>query len=297
MSKDGTSRCASCGIAENDEVKLKKCNGCFLVKYCGVKCQKEHRKQHKQECKARAAELRDELLFKQPEETHLGDCPICCLPLSLDMANSGMHFCCSKLICHGCNYANQMRELKQRLQPSCSFCREPVPATKEEAEKQRMKRVEANDPIALSHEGGEQHKKGDYTRAFEYFTKAAELGDVWAHYQLSLMYHDGLGVEIDEGKEIHHLEEAAIGGHPEARYMLGSVEGRKGNIERAMKHWIIAATQGYGVSMKELMRAFKSGFVGKEDLAATLRAHKAAVDATKSPQREAVEKSLPNSRK
>ena len=45
------------------------------------------------------------------------------------------------------------------------------------------------------------------------------------------------------------------------------------------------------------MRAFKSGFVGKEDLAATLRAHKAAVDATKSPQREAVEKSLPNSRK
>jgi hypothetical protein len=36
-------------------------------------------------CKKRAAELRDEILFKQPENTHLGDCPICFLPLSLDL--------------------------------------------------------------------------------------------------------------------------------------------------------------------------------------------------------------------
>ena len=64
-----------------------------------------------------------------------------------------------------------------------------------------------------------------------------------------------------------------------------------------MKHWIIAATQGYGASMKELMNAFKEGCVSKEDLAATLRAHQAAVNATKSPQREAAEKSLLNSRK
>ena len=155
MSKDGTSRCASCGVAENDAVKLKKCNGCFLiVKYCGVKCQKAHRPQHKRACKKRAAELRDELLFKQPESSHHGDCPICCLPLSLDMEKSGMHLCCSKVTCLGCEYANQMRELKQRLRPSCPFCREPTPATKEEGEKQNMKRVEVNDPLALSHEGG-----------------------------------------------------------------------------------------------------------------------------------------------
>ena len=35
------------------------------------------------------------------------------------------------------------------------------------------------------------------------------------------------------------------------------------------------------------MKAFKEGFVEKEVLAVALRAHKAAIDATKSPQREA----------
>ena len=28
--------CASCGIAQVDEIKLKKCNACQLVRYCGV---------------------------------------------------------------------------------------------------------------------------------------------------------------------------------------------------------------------------------------------------------------------
>ena len=53
-----------------------------------------------------------------------------------------------------------------------------------------------------------------------------------------------------------------------------------------MKHWIIAATHGHDESMKELMTAFKHGLVSKEELAAVLRAHQAAVDSTKSQERE-----------
>ena len=56
--------------------------------------------------------------------------------------------------------------------------------------------------------------------------------------------------------------------------------------ERAVKHWIISAAQGYDSSIKWLMAAFKHGFVEKDVLAAALRAHKAAADATKSPQRQ-----------
>ena len=56
-----------------------------------------------------------------------------------------------------------------------------------------------------------------------------------------------------------------------------------------MTHWIIAATQGFDGSMQLLMEAFKEGFVEKDVLAATLRAQKAAVEATKSPQRQAAE--------
>ena len=61
-----------------------------------------------------------------------------------------------------------------------------------------------------------------------------------------------------------------------------------GNTERAVKHWVVAATQGED-SMKALMKAFKEGHISKEDLAVALRAHYAAVSATKSPQREAAD--------
>ena len=93
----------------------------------------------------------------------------------------------------------------------------------------------------------------------------------------------------DVEKDIHHLEEAAIGGHPLARHYLGGEEWNNGNVERAVKHWIIAATQGQDDSIKALMKAFKEGHVSKEVLATALRANYAAVDATKSPQREAAE--------
>jgi hypothetical protein len=59
-----TLTCASCGTAGVDDIKLKDCDDCDLVKYCSVKCQKDHWPKHKKECKKRAAELHDEILFK-----------------------------------------------------------------------------------------------------------------------------------------------------------------------------------------------------------------------------------------
>ena len=178
--------CASCGIAEVDNIKLKDCDGCDLVRYCSDECQQNHKAEHKEACKKRAAELRDNILFKQPESTHLGDCPICCLPLPLDPTKSTLMGCCSKVICNGCDHANERREDEMRLAPKCPFCREAVPETKEECRKQNMKRVEANDPAAIRKEGIEQYNKGDYSSAFGYWTKAAELGDAEAHFNCQL---------------------------------------------------------------------------------------------------------------
>jgi hypothetical protein len=56
-----------------------------------------------------------------------------------------------------------------------------------------------------------------------------------------------------------------------------------------VKHWIIAASQGDDLSIKLLLKKFRRGIVSKDDLAAALRAHHVAVEATKSPQREAAE--------
>ena len=277
--------CASCGIAEVDDVKLKPYNGCDLVAYCSDACEKDHRPEHKEACKERSAELRDEMLFRQPESTHLGDCPICCLPL-LDKQQSEFSPCCSKVICKGCSYANQNREWEMRLQPSCPFCRHPIPKSQEEAGKRSMKRVAVNEPAAIRKMGNAVYNKGDYDGAFKYWTRASELGDADAHYHLSLMYSEGGGVEKDEEKQLYHLEEAAIAGHPAARHYLGAYEGRNGRFERAVKHYIIAANLGYNESIQMLKEGYKAGVVSKEDFAAALRAHHAVVNATKSPQRE-----------
>mmetsp|Transcript_30410 Transcript_30410/g.51705 ORF Transcript_30410/g.51705 Transcript_30410/m.51705 type:complete len:297 (-) Transcript_30410:174-1064(-) len=278
--------CASCGIAGVDDVKLKKCIACYLVKYCSIKCQREHRSQHKKECKKRAAELRDEILFKQPESSHHGDCPICFLPLSLDNDKSSVMSCCSKIICDGCN---EMRELEGKIQPKCPFCRHSPPKSQAEARKNNMKRVEANDPVAMCQMGRRRYSEGDYDGAFEYFSKAAALGDIVAHNNLSVMYQKGEGVEKDDKKAVHHLEQAAIGGVPFARHNLGIIENRDGRMDRATKHFIIAAKLGYDNSMKTVKEGFKRGLVSKEDFAAALRGHQAAIDATKSPQRDEAE--------
>ena len=76
--------CASCCNNEGDDTEFKPCPECDLVHYCSDKCRKDHRTEHEATCKERAAELRDELLFKQPESSYSGDCPICFLPHPLD---------------------------------------------------------------------------------------------------------------------------------------------------------------------------------------------------------------------
>eukprot|EP00985_Skeletonema_marinoi_P001625 scaffold653_cov132-Skeletonema_marinoi.AAC.5 len=278
--------CASCDIAELDDIKLKTCDACDLVKYCSDKCQQDHQPQHELRCKERAAELRDEKLFRQPESTHLGDCPICFLPLQLDLENSMMS-CCGKMVCRGCDYANMLRERQARLQQTCPFCRRPLPNTQEEAVANYMKRVEKNDPVAMTHIGRKHYNNGDYESAFEYLTKAAELGDAIAHHCLSIMYREGLGVEKDEKKGVYYLEEAAIAGHPKARYNLAGYEWDNERYDRAVKHYIIAANLGHDTSIQLLKESYAAGKVSKDDFAAALRAHQAAVDATKSPQREA----------
>ena len=280
--------CANCGKVEVDNIKLKKC-ACNLVKYCSVECQKNHRSQHKKACKKQLAEIREDKLFRQPDESHHGECPICCLPLPLDERKTTINTCCCQLICNGCSHANDCREREQGKWPTCPFCREPMPKSEEETDKILMKRVKANDPNALILVGSRCNVEGDYDRAVEYFTKAAELGDVEAHYQLSYLYREGQGVEKDLKRQLHHLEVAAIGGHPSARHYLGFIEGENGRYERAYKHYIIAAKLGYDDALEVVKQNFRRGYVNKDDFEAALRGHQAAVDATKSEQRDAAE--------
>mmetsp|Transcript_12537 Transcript_12537/g.24983 ORF Transcript_12537/g.24983 Transcript_12537/m.24983 type:complete len:113 (+) Transcript_12537:424-762(+) len=93
-------------------------------------------------------------------------------------------------------------------------------------------------------------------------------------------------VKKDKKKEVYHMEQAAIEGHVLARNNLGCVEEENGRMERAAKHWIIAVNLGHSHSLDAVKSCYRQGFVSKEDLAKALRAHQAALDAMKSPQRD-----------
>ena len=90
MSSATIDKCAACG-KEGDS--LKACTACFIVKYCNRDCQISHRKQHKKECKKRAAELYDEKLFKEPP---IDECPICMLPMPIRSDDTCVEICCGK---------------------------------------------------------------------------------------------------------------------------------------------------------------------------------------------------------
>eukprot|EP00986_Skeletonema_menzelii_P015466 scaffold11853_cov163-Skeletonema_menzelii.AAC.1 len=83
--------------------------------------------------------------------------------------------------------------------------------------------------------------------------------------------------DADEKRKLHHLTEAAIGGHPKARHNFACFEGQRGMVDRAAKHFIIAAKLGFDWSLESVKELYN---------AAALRGHQAAIDATKSPQRE-----------
>ncbi len=287
--------CPSCvcdsGIAELGDIKLMES---ALARYCsGVD---KHRtppqpplQQHGTKNKE-GDEERDKILFRQPKSSHLGDCPICFLPLPLEHDKSILHSCCSKLVCKGCSYVNTIREFKTNSHHACPFCRQGVPKTREDAERNRLNRIAANDPVALRRTGTKYLHEGNYEKAFEYYTRAADLGDADAHFDLSLLYQNGEGVEKDEEKEVYHLEEAAIRGHPDARCNLASYEGQNDErMDRAVKHLIIVANLGHGESMQMLKELNELGSVSDDSFAVTLRTHEAAVDAMKSPQRDEAE--------
>ena len=98
--------------------------------------------------------------------------------------------------------------------------------------------------------------------------------------------NSGRGVERDEKKADHYFELAAMRGVPETRHNLGNSEGRAGNWDRALKHWLIAAGGGYNDSVKNIKQLYMDGLIAKDDYAKALRAYQAYLVEIKSPQRD-----------
>ena len=281
--------CANCGSEDGEDgVKLKNCTACRLVKYCGVDCQKAHRKQHKKACKQRAAELKDVQLYSQGHERPEGDfCPICTLPIPIPTDDySGLMVCCMKRVCSGCNYAAQKRGMSD-----CAFCRTPIPDNDADILAMVQARADKNDPEAINLLGGTYAHGGlglqkDACRAVELWTEAAELGSVEALYNLGLLYYNGDGVKENKAKGVQFFERAAMQGHVQSRNNLGCDEGDKGNYDRAVRHLLISARMGHKGSVEMIKMLFMGGVATKEQYAQALKGYQDAVEEMKSHDRD-----------
>ena len=126
----------------------------------------------------------------------------------------------------------------------------------------------------------------DQSKAVELFRRSSELGCAEAHYSLGNAYMQGEGLEMDKKKAKHHWKISAMMGSIDARYNLGCYERDDGNIDRAMKHFMIAAKYGDDASLQIITICHTAGHMSKEDFAKTLREHQASQDETRSEQRD-----------
>jgi len=284
--------CANCGKGEEAGIKLKACTACKLVKYCGRDCQIAHRPQHKKECKKRAAELHDEKLFEQPPP--MDDCSICMVRLPSVESGRVYMSCCGKILCTGCIYAVQSRAFKARKREDniCPFCRTPGANSVEEKMKRLEKRIDLNDSNAINnmgchYAGGHLGVPRNFSKALELWYRAAELGDADAYYAIGNAYKFGDGgVEVNEKKAIHNWELAAMGGHRLARHNLGNFEGKAGNMDRALKHFMIAVKDGDSKALQGIKRMHEYGDATKDDYTNALQSYQSYLSEIKSNQRD-----------
>jgi len=301
--------CAECGKERG--VSLKACKSCMLVKYCNPSCQRNHWSTHKTACKQRAAEIRDEALFKDPPAKE--DCFICFLPMpakliscislppatissvpvydfaiaaheTLQKANMALCYeCCGKTMCGGC-----IHSFGTSRNMNCPYCKSVRGKTEVETIGELMMRVEANDADAIYALGSfYYHGSGgllqDREKAMELLTRAAALGSCQAHFQLGIIYNGGGNLK----KAKFHYEAAAMAGHEVARCNLGCFEAETDNMGRAVKHWITAASAGEQNSMHNLLVAFNQGSVNRNTIDSSLTAYNNSCAEMRSEARDA----------
>jgi TPR repeat protein len=200
--------------------------------------------------------------------------------------------CCGKSICGGCVHSFR----KSGNMGKCPFCNsDRADKTDEEAFKELMKRVEANDAGAMTALGttyfhGQLGLLQDRNKAIELWKQAAEFGYSHAHFQLGAYYDAGGELK----KEKFHWEAAAMAGNEVARKNVGQMELRSGNMERAIKHWTIAASAGHHDAMHNMLVAFNKGLVSRNAMESTLTVYNNACAEMRSEARDAFIRSRSN---
>ena len=239
------------------------------------------------------------------------ECVLCAYPLPLDGAESNYQSCCGETICNGCIIAQQRvhiigtnvekpikgskaeeREFMEILLSGgyvCPFCRAKLARGAKEAMKRVWKQIDDNnDPDAMNmlgkyYEEGMHGLSKNPTKAEELYQRAYDLGHPDAARNLGVYYTNHISNPVLATK---YQEEGARRGNAHCMAIMGCNAHQSHNYEEASRLWMTAARLGDDDAMKRVMVSYQRGYISKEDLATTRRAHKAANDAGKNEPRE-----------
>lgn len=154
------------------------------------------------------------------------------------------------------------------------------------------KRMAVNDPNAFHNLGivtfhGMHGCTKDYEKALKLFQRAGELGHAES-YRLIADYHmtGREGLEKDMKKSNHYYELAAMGGSARARHNLGAFEHANGNVDGAIRHYMIAISSGHTISLESIQNCFSAGIVTKDIFEKALRCRQSYLNQIRSDQRD-----------
>jgi TPR repeat protein len=155
------------------------------------------------------------------------------------------------------------------------------------------KRVNANDANAINqlgvwylHEDERFSITKDTDKAIELLHRAAELGSAQAYHSLGVIFDNGDGVDEDKVKAKQYFEKAAMGGFASSRLNLGNFDAQAGSFDRAIKHWLIAASCGDIRAVGNIKRTMDIRKATRDDYAQALRGYKQSVNEVKSDNRD-----------
>jgi hypothetical protein len=131
---------------------------------------------------------------------------------------------------------------------------------------------------------GERGVQRDHTKAVELYTSSAELG--CSHNNLAGVYHEPGGKKKKDNFH-YNYKVAAMAGDEAPRYQIGAHEFVSNKIDRAMKHWTIAASAGEHKAMHELITIFRFGRISRESIDLTLTSYNNSCAKMRSEARDA----------
>lgn len=130
---------------------------------------------------------------------------------------------------------------------------------------------------------GSDETEQDFTKAFEYYKKAAIGGDAYSMNNLATMYYNGEGVEKNYTIAIEWFTKAAELGDKHAMDNLGCIylngEGTPLDYSKAMEWFKLAVEHGNTDSVSNMGIMYRNGFGVKQDYSTALNLFEIAAEA------------------